>query len=164
MSPGNAEVSDGVDNDCNGLVDEGTDFYDDDEDGYSEAEGDCDDTDPAAVPGVLEEEDGIDNDCDGLVDEGTDAYDDDGDGYSEDEGDCADQNPYVSPERPELCDGTWDDNCDGVIDEGCDEEETDEPEDAEGCACDQTSPAGPLSGLPLALLVLLGLHRRARRG
>jgi len=43
---------------------------DDDNDGYSENQGDCDDTDAQINPGATELEDGIDNDCDGEIDEG----------------------------------------------------------------------------------------------
>ncbi len=39
-----------------------------DEDGYSVAEGDCQDGDPAIHPGTIETWDDQDNDCDGLVD------------------------------------------------------------------------------------------------
>jgi len=59
-----------VDNDCDGLVDEGTNYYDDDGDGYTEADGDCDDGDPHVHPGHGEDPDGLDNDCNGQVDEG----------------------------------------------------------------------------------------------
>ncbi|MBM4369385.1 MAG: hypothetical protein FJ102_24445, partial [Deltaproteobacteria bacterium] len=64
-----SEVEDGVDNDCDGLADEGTDAYDDDGDGQSENDGDCDDTDATTYSGAPEREDGLDNDCDGEVDE-----------------------------------------------------------------------------------------------
>ena len=41
-----------------------------DNDGYSENQGDCDDTNDTVYPGATEDEsDGIDNDCDGEVDE-----------------------------------------------------------------------------------------------
>ena len=41
-----------------------------DNDGYSENQGDCDDTNATVYPGATEDEsDGIDNDCDGEVDE-----------------------------------------------------------------------------------------------
>ena len=39
-----------------------------DHDGYSQEEGDCDDTNPDIYPGQLESCDGVDNDCDGMVD------------------------------------------------------------------------------------------------
>lgn len=60
----------GVDEDCDGLVDEGTVAYDDDGDGLAELEGDCDDTDPGVRPGRDELPDCRDQDCDGEVDEG----------------------------------------------------------------------------------------------
>jgi len=64
------EVADHVDNDCNGVIDEHTEYGDDDGDGYAEVDGDCDDDEPAASPGETEiPGDGIDNDCDLLRDE-----------------------------------------------------------------------------------------------
>lgn len=41
---------------------------DDDLDGFSEREGDCNDRDPAVAPGFPEACDGVDDDCDGEVD------------------------------------------------------------------------------------------------
>jgi len=41
----------------------------------------------------------------------------DGDGRTEAEGDCNDRDAWVSPDQPELADGT-DNDCDGEIDEG----------------------------------------------
>ena len=78
--PGANELADGVDNDCDGTADEGTELYDDDGDGYCESttapctdgtlNGDCDDTDPAINPGVNEIcNDNIDNNCDGQQNE-----------------------------------------------------------------------------------------------
>jgi PKD repeat protein len=42
---------------------------DDDGDGYTDKQGDCDDTDPAINPDAQEVCDGKDNDCDGQIDE-----------------------------------------------------------------------------------------------
>ncbi len=90
INPGATEVADGIDNNCNGQVDEGfggsTTYYQDaDGDGYgdpnvsqtatSQPAGyvtdntDCDDNDAAINPGATEVADGIDNNCNGEVDE-----------------------------------------------------------------------------------------------
>ncbi len=69
--PGASETEDGQDNDCNGQIDEGSDAYDDDGDGFSENTGDCDDADASSYPGTDElPDDGKDNNCDGQIDEG----------------------------------------------------------------------------------------------
>jgi len=60
----------GIDDDCDGLVDEGTVAFDDDGDGYRELDGDCNDADQTVHPGAGEVGDCKDNDCDGTVDEG----------------------------------------------------------------------------------------------
>ena len=86
---------------------------DDDGDGWTESQGDCDDTNPNVNPNVEEYANGIDDNCDGTIDEGTTAYDDDGDGYSEDQGDCDDGNVNINPGETEICDNNIDDNCDG---------------------------------------------------
>jgi hypothetical protein len=90
--PNAAELCNGVDDDCNGTLDNGlsqaTFFRDVDGDGfgnatgptlqacaappgYAAAGGDCRDSDPAVHPGAPDVFcDGIDDDCDGQVDEG----------------------------------------------------------------------------------------------
>jgi hypothetical protein len=87
--PSNVETCDGVDNDCDGVVDDGvsTTFYADaDLDGHGDPDtalpgceppagavllgDDCDDTNAAAFPGNPEVCDEHDNDCNGVVDEG----------------------------------------------------------------------------------------------
>jgi hypothetical protein len=118
VSPGADEQVNGVDDDCDGLVDEGTSVRDDDGDRYSELAGDCDDGDPEVHPAATEREDnGRDDDCDGVVDEGGLRHDDDGDGYSEVDGDCDDLAADVSPVGVERPDGV-DQDCDGAADEG----------------------------------------------
>jgi large repetitive protein len=98
VNPDGTEVCDGMDNDCNGTIDEGfssTLYYDDyDNDGYGDpnyptlvCEGDsviigwgywatvsndddCNDFDGAVNPDETEVCDGVDNNCDNAVDEG----------------------------------------------------------------------------------------------
>ncbi|HNU56885.1 MAG TPA: MopE-related protein [Flavobacteriales bacterium] len=86
VHPTAAEVCDGVDNDCDGVVDEDFIWYaDSDGDGWGEngagavsctdpgpgfvqQTGDCDDDDPLIHPGAQELCDGVDNNCDGITD------------------------------------------------------------------------------------------------
>jgi hypothetical protein len=123
-SPDMDEIYNSIDDDCDDIVDEGTDGFDDDGDGYTEIEGDCDDADADINPVAEELPDFIDNDCDATVDEGTDIYDDDGDGFTEEDGDCNDDNSAISPDAEEI-DNDVDDDCDGLIDEGTDEYDDD---------------------------------------
>ncbi|HJW29693.1 MAG TPA: MopE-related protein, partial [Saprospiraceae bacterium] len=103
IHPGATETCNLVDDDCDGLIDEGTvlTFYADaDGDGYGDAthsqvgcitpsgyvanDDDCNDANNAIHPGALEICNLIDDDCDGLVDEGvklTFYADSDNDGY-----------------------------------------------------------------------------------
>lgn len=90
---------------------------DDDGDGFTPNQGDCDDNNDTTYPGAEEHPNDVDDDCDGIIDEGTINYDDDGDGYSEVDGDCDDTNRLTFPEASEVEDGE-DNDCDGTIDEG----------------------------------------------
>ncbi|MCK6531078.1 putative metal-binding motif-containing protein [Myxococcota bacterium] len=85
---------------------------DGDRDGFSEAEGDCDDADPTRHPEAEEPLNGLDDDCDGVVDEGPERDDADGDGHSPAAGDCDDGDPAVHPGARDGC-NDLDDDCDG---------------------------------------------------
>jgi hypothetical protein len=65
---------------------------DQDGDGVSLSEGDCNDADPNSFPGNNERSDGLDNDCDGVANCGGEGIDADGDGHLFC-ADCDDTNP-----------------------------------------------------------------------
>ena len=87
---------------------------DEDNDGFTTCEGDCEDHSADAYPGGVEQPDGLDNDCNGVRDEGTILYDDDGDGFSELDGDCDDQNPHFHPGVTDIPDDGVDQDCSGL--------------------------------------------------
>jgi hypothetical protein len=91
IHPGTNELCDGLDNDCDGQVDEGLQqltYRDADGDGFGN---------PALLKVACEPPDG----------------------YVLDNTDCDDTNPDINPEAIELCDGGIDENCNGEIDEFC---------------------------------------------
>jgi hypothetical protein len=136
--PGSTEYCNGVDDDCDGTVDENDAadalawYIDADGDGYgsssaavfracslppgySASHDDCNDSCATCYPGGTEICDGLDNNCDGTVDEII-ATDHDGDGYSYCDGDCNDEDATIYPGAPEPYIDV-DSNCDGVLDE-----------------------------------------------
>ena len=136
--PGQTEIVNNTDDDCNGLADDGTSAYDDDGDSFSEDQGDCDDSDASIYPNATEVENGVDDDCDQYTDEGSNSFDDDGDCFCETApcvgsiepsctniqgNDCDDTTSDISPAAMEICGNVIDENCNTDIDE----------ENAQGC-------------------------------
>jgi hypothetical protein len=112
---------------------------DEDGDGWTPCNGDCNDADVSLAPGRPEQCNGIDDDCDGQL--GPAELDGDGDGVSDCDGDCNDGDAAVGPAASEACNGL-DDDCDGVV--PVDELDLD-GDGASGCAGD-CGPLNPLMG------------------
>lgn len=129
--PGRTEDCNGVDDNCNGLADEG--FSDSDGDSTADCMDveDCDGLDNDGDAGVdegfadadgdgvadcvgAEICDGLDNDGDSLVDEG---YDVDGDGVTQCQDDCDDSDATAYPGNSEVDGDGVDNDCDGMTDE-----------------------------------------------
>jgi hypothetical protein len=115
--PATPELCNGLDDNCDGWVDD--DEADLDGDGELACATDCDDLDGDRGWTASEWCNELDDDCDGAVDEGDD---DDGDGWPawscvQEEVDCEDWDDRVFPGAQELC-NRRDDDCDGVRDNG----------------------------------------------
>ena len=126
-----ASLSDGL-----AILFEPCEPLDDDGDGVSTCDGDCDDADPGVYPGAPELCDGLDNDCDGIA---NDLLDADSDGFSICDGDCDDTEPGTYPGAPEPCDGL-DNDCDDLVDEDPQDLDGDGITDCDG-DCDDDDPA-----------------------
>ncbi|MFM7310157.1 MAG: putative metal-binding motif-containing protein, partial [Flavobacteriales bacterium] len=108
--------------------------YDNDLDGFTSCDGDCQDFDPLVYPGADEICNFLDDDCNGFTDEGVSpvAYyqDTDADGYGglfiglfceiQDTlvtlpGDCNDFDALTNPGAVDYCENAIDENCDGIL-------------------------------------------------
>jgi len=147
IRPGAVERCDGLDNNCNTMIDEG---FDADMDQYTtcgtirpgggvaNAYIDCADNDASRHPFACElcanasgtvmcgaandRGNNTDEDCDGYLDETCapcDSVDRDGDTLSECDGDCLPADGTVSPLRTEVCDGK-DTDCNITTQDNCD--------------------------------------------
>ncbi len=137
ISPAATEECNGVDDDCDGVVDEddaadaSTWYADSDGDGFGDPfstatacdrpsghigdASDCDDGDPASYPGAPEIwYDGVDQDCAGDSDYDQDADGFDHSGYGGD--DCDDEDPEIHPEAEEIWYDEVDQDCSGGSD------------------------------------------------
>lgn len=161
VNPGAAEeCNNGIDDDCDTLVDAGdpecVTCADADSDGFAECNGctpgtgvqcgDCDDSDNSVNPNAPEDcMNGLDEDCDGLVDANDPdctCPDVDQDGHADAAcggDDCDDSDPNVSPSAPEQCANGVDDDCDTLVDGGdpdcvtCPDDDLDGFVDCNGC-------------------------------
>ncbi|HLD17634.1 MAG TPA: putative metal-binding motif-containing protein [Patescibacteria group bacterium] len=127
INPGEEEWGgNGVDDNCDGVVDADADGVDNDADQYSEAQGDCDDDSVDIYPGAAEVPyDNVDQDC-----SGGDLVDVDGDGYRASvsynggDSDCDDTDVTVYRGAIEVQDGK-DNDCDDEVDEPLETEDYD---------------------------------------
>jgi len=135
LYPGRSEDCDGIDNNCNGIADEGLadadgdgtadcvdvetcDGVDNNGDGVVDEGFPDDDRNGVADCVGTEACDGVDNNANGLIDE---EFDVDGDGYTTcgsatTAADCDDTNAEIYPDATEVEGDVVDNNCDGIVD------------------------------------------------
>ena len=95
---------------------------DNDGDGLTENQGDCNDADAGIGPNAEEVcGDGIDQDCNGSDELCPEDVDNDGDGLTENQGDCNDADAGIGPNAEEVCGDGIDQDCNGS-DELCPED------------------------------------------
>jgi hypothetical protein len=178
VSPAGVEVCNGIDDDCDGAIDDdpadgATWYHDADGDGYGEptpilacdappdgvTDGtDCDDGDASVNPGAVEVGNGVDDDCDGQIDDGVvvdtaDTGDSDTDVIDTDTDVADTADTDVDTDRPDT---------DAFPDDTTRSWAAPSPVTAGPTGCDCRTDAGsiPIAGVGL---VVLGLRRRRVR-
>jgi hypothetical protein len=93
---------------------DGDSIIDNDGDGFSEQQGDCNDADAAIYPGALDlTVDGMDQDCNGVDGPLVGDTDGDGDGFTVAQGDCNDTDANIYPSAFERPNDGIDQDCNG---------------------------------------------------
>ncbi|HRF16083.1 MAG: T9SS type A sorting domain-containing protein [Bacteroidetes bacterium] len=173
VNPGATEVCNGIDDNCNGQIDEGvtTTFYaDTDGDGFGDAavttqactapvgyvsnNTDCDDNNNTIYPGATEVcGNGIDDDCDGQVDEGCGSNtwyaDADADTYGDLNNFVVDNNP--TPPAGYVADSTDCDDNNAAVNPGATEICGNAIDDNCNGQVDENSPSAAIAGADTAV-------------